>query len=74
MKVLSNLINYKLSQICSIFSYKNFVFFHSPSGSGTILTRSNTGSSMKRPDTAESLNSSVSNGTNDAGKRNSQII
>ncbi|XP_013911901.1 PREDICTED: oxysterol-binding protein-related protein 9 isoform X5 [Thamnophis sirtalis] len=37
-----------------------------PSGSGTILTRSNTGSSMKRPDTAESLNSSVSNGTNDA--------
>lgn len=52
----------------------NFAFFHSPSGSGTILTRSNTGSSMKRPDTAESLNSSVSNGTNDAGKRNSQII
>uniref|UniRef100_A0A8C5RV55 Oxysterol binding protein like 9 n=1 Tax=Laticauda laticaudata TaxID=8630 RepID=A0A8C5RV55_LATLA len=37
-----------------------------PSGSGTILTHSNTESSMKRPDTAESLNSSVSNGTNDA--------
>ncbi|KAH0618630.1 hypothetical protein JD844_018011 [Phrynosoma platyrhinos] len=37
-----------------------------PSGTGAILTRSSTGSSMKRPDTAESLNSSMSNGTNDA--------
>ncbi|XP_067323986.1 oxysterol-binding protein-related protein 9 isoform X5 [Anolis sagrei] len=37
-----------------------------PSGTGTILTRSSTGNSMKRPDTAESLNSSMSNGTNDA--------
>ncbi|XP_015267461.1 PREDICTED: oxysterol-binding protein-related protein 9 isoform X1 [Gekko japonicus] len=36
------------------------------SGSGAVLTRSSTGSSMKRPDTAESLNSSLSNGTNDA--------
>uniref|UniRef100_G1KGY9 Oxysterol-binding protein n=1 Tax=Anolis carolinensis TaxID=28377 RepID=G1KGY9_ANOCA len=37
-----------------------------PSGTGTILTRSSTGNSMKRPDTTESLNSSMSNGTNDA--------
>ncbi|XP_033008043.1 oxysterol-binding protein-related protein 9 isoform X2 [Lacerta agilis] len=36
------------------------------SGPGAILTRSSTGSSMKRPDTTESLNSSMSNGTNDA--------
>uniref|UniRef100_A0A6J0T8M9 Oxysterol-binding protein n=1 Tax=Pogona vitticeps TaxID=103695 RepID=A0A6J0T8M9_9SAUR len=36
-----------------------------PSGTGTILTCSSTGSSMKRPDTAESLDSSMSNGTND---------
>ncbi|XP_053105942.1 oxysterol-binding protein-related protein 9 isoform X5 [Hemicordylus capensis] len=32
----------------------------------SAMTRSSTGSSMKRPDTAESLNSSLSNGTNDA--------
>ncbi|KAK2540459.1 Osbpl9 [Columba guinea] len=36
------------------------------SGSAAVLTRSSTGSSMKRPDTTESLNSSMSNGTNDA--------
>uniref|UniRef100_A0A8B9PM00 Oxysterol-binding protein n=1 Tax=Apteryx owenii TaxID=8824 RepID=A0A8B9PM00_APTOW len=36
------------------------------SGSAAILTRSSTGSSLKRPDTTESLNSSMSNGTNDA--------
>lgn len=29
---------------------------------------------MKRPDTAESLNSSMSNGTNDAGKTDCQAI
>lgn len=29
---------------------------------------------MKRPDTAESLNSSMSNGTNDAGKTDFQAI
>uniref|UniRef100_A0A8D0DYM4 Oxysterol-binding protein n=1 Tax=Salvator merianae TaxID=96440 RepID=A0A8D0DYM4_SALMN len=33
---------------------------------GAILTCSSTGTCMKRPDTAESLNSSMSNGTNDA--------
>uniref|UniRef100_A0A8C9L7N1 Oxysterol-binding protein n=1 Tax=Pavo cristatus TaxID=9049 RepID=A0A8C9L7N1_PAVCR len=36
------------------------------SGSAAVLTRSSTGSSLKRPDTTESLNSSMSNGTNDA--------
>ncbi|NWQ81897.1 OSBL9 protein, partial [Columbina picui] len=36
------------------------------SGAAAVLTRSSTGSSMKRPDTTESLNSSMSNGTNDA--------
>ncbi|KAF7244496.1 Oxysterol-binding protein-related protein 9 [Varanus komodoensis] len=36
-----------------------------PSGPGAILTRSSTGG-MKRPDTTESLDSSMSNGTNDA--------
>uniref|UniRef100_A0A8D0L966 Oxysterol-binding protein n=1 Tax=Sphenodon punctatus TaxID=8508 RepID=A0A8D0L966_SPHPU len=35
------------------------------SGPATVLTRSSTGSSLKRPDTTESLNSSMSNGTND---------
>uniref|UniRef100_A0A672U3J8 Oxysterol-binding protein n=1 Tax=Strigops habroptila TaxID=2489341 RepID=A0A672U3J8_STRHB len=35
------------------------------SGSAAVLTRSSTGSSLKRPDTTESLNSSISNGTND---------
>ncbi|KAJ7405360.1 Oxysterol-binding protein-related protein 9 [Willisornis vidua] len=35
------------------------------SGPAAVLTRSSTGSSMKRPDTTESLNSSMSNGTND---------
>ncbi|XP_008941264.1 PREDICTED: oxysterol-binding protein-related protein 9 isoform X2 [Merops nubicus] len=34
--------------------------------SAAVLTRSSTGSSLKRPDTTESLNSSISNGTNDA--------
>ncbi|KAI1236832.1 hypothetical protein IHE44_0015086 [Lamprotornis superbus] len=34
--------------------------------SAAVLTRSSTGSSLKRPDTTESLNSSMSNGTNDA--------
>ncbi|XP_030427780.1 oxysterol-binding protein-related protein 9 isoform X1 [Gopherus evgoodei] len=36
------------------------------SGSAAVLSRSSTGSSLKRPDTTESLNSSMSNGTNDA--------
>ncbi|XP_072722489.1 oxysterol-binding protein-related protein 9 isoform X2 [Mycteria americana] len=36
------------------------------SGSAAVLTLSSTGSSLKRPDTTESLNSSMSNGTNDA--------
>ncbi|XP_043346872.1 oxysterol-binding protein-related protein 9 isoform X9 [Dermochelys coriacea] len=36
------------------------------SGSAAVLTHSSTGSSLKRPDTTESLNSSMSNGTNDA--------
>uniref|UniRef100_A0A8C8R906 Oxysterol-binding protein n=1 Tax=Pelusios castaneus TaxID=367368 RepID=A0A8C8R906_9SAUR len=36
------------------------------SGSAAVMTRSSTGSSLKRPDTTESLNSSMSNGTNDA--------
>lgn len=40
----------------------------SSSGSAAVLTRSSTGSSLKRPDTTESLNSSMSNGTNDAGQ------
>ncbi|XP_078264665.1 oxysterol-binding protein-related protein 9 isoform X1 [Rhinoraja longicauda] len=31
-----------------------------------VITHSSTGSSLKRPDTTESLNSSMSNGTNDA--------
>ncbi|XP_019386955.1 PREDICTED: oxysterol-binding protein-related protein 9 isoform X1 [Crocodylus porosus] len=35
-------------------------------GSAALLTHSSTGSSLKRPDTTESLNSSMSNGTNDA--------
>ncbi|XP_044156424.1 oxysterol-binding protein-related protein 9 isoform X2 [Bufo gargarizans] len=36
------------------------------SESAAALTHSSTGTSLKRPDTAESLNSSMSNGTNDA--------
>ncbi|MEE6495519.1 hypothetical protein FKM82_002071 [Ascaphus truei] len=36
------------------------------SESATALTHSSTGTSLKRPDTIESLNSSMSNGTNDA--------
>ncbi|XP_053928348.1 oxysterol-binding protein-related protein 9 isoform X4 [Cuculus canorus] len=36
------------------------------SESAAVLTRCSTGSSLKRPDTTESLNSSMSNGTNDA--------
>ncbi|XP_041417403.1 oxysterol-binding protein-related protein 9 isoform X5 [Xenopus laevis] len=36
------------------------------SESATALTRSSTGASLKRPDTTESLNSSMSNGTNEA--------
>lgn len=47
---------------------ENLLFFFSSSGSAAVLTRSSTGSSLKRPDTTESLNSSMSNGTNDAGK------
>ncbi|XP_067846326.1 oxysterol-binding protein-related protein 9 isoform X3 [Heptranchias perlo] len=34
--------------------------------SPVVITHGNTGSSLKRPDTTESLNSSMSNGTNDA--------
>lgn len=47
---------------------ENLFLFFSSSGSAAVLTRSSTGSSLKRPDTTESLNSSMSNGTNDAGK------
>ncbi|XP_042191080.1 oxysterol-binding protein-related protein 9 isoform X2 [Callorhinchus milii] len=36
------------------------------STSPVVITHSNTGSGLKRPDTTESLNSSMSNGTNDA--------
>uniref|UniRef100_A0A2K6STD8 Oxysterol-binding protein n=1 Tax=Saimiri boliviensis boliviensis TaxID=39432 RepID=A0A2K6STD8_SAIBB len=36
------------------------------SGSASVLTHSSSGNSLKRPDTAESLNSSMSNGTSDA--------
>eukprot|EP00079_Xenopus_tropicalis_P034806 XP_017948577.1 PREDICTED: oxysterol-binding protein-related protein 9 isoform X4 [Xenopus tropicalis] len=36
------------------------------SESATALTHSSTGASLKRPDTTESLNSSMSNGTNEA--------
>ncbi|XP_030061142.1 oxysterol-binding protein-related protein 9 isoform X4 [Microcaecilia unicolor] len=36
------------------------------SGSGEALSHSRIGTSLKRPDTTESLNSSMSNGTNDA--------
>ncbi|XP_053325795.1 oxysterol-binding protein-related protein 9 isoform X3 [Spea bombifrons] len=36
------------------------------SESAAAMTRSSTGTSLKRPDTTESLNSSMSNGTNDA--------
>ncbi|XP_069594016.1 oxysterol-binding protein-related protein 9 isoform X1 [Ranitomeya imitator] len=38
------------------------------SESAAALTHSSTGASLKRPDTTESLNSSMSNGTNDAGQ------
>ncbi|KAG8436911.1 hypothetical protein GDO86_007846 [Hymenochirus boettgeri] len=38
------------------------------SESAAVLTHSSTGGSLKRPDTTESLNSSMSNGTNDAEK------
>uniref|UniRef100_A0A0D9S7A9 Oxysterol-binding protein n=1 Tax=Chlorocebus sabaeus TaxID=60711 RepID=A0A0D9S7A9_CHLSB len=37
------------------------------SGSASVLTHSSSGNSLKRPDTTESLNSSMSNGTSDAG-------
>lgn len=47
---------------------ENLLVFCSSSGPAAVLTRSSTGSSLKRPDTTESLNSSMSNGTNDAGK------
>uniref|UniRef100_A0A8D0QQK6 Oxysterol-binding protein n=1 Tax=Sus scrofa TaxID=9823 RepID=A0A8D0QQK6_PIG len=36
------------------------------SGSASVLTHSSSGNSLKRPDTTESLNSSMSNGTSDA--------
>uniref|UniRef100_A0A2I2YKV3 Oxysterol-binding protein n=1 Tax=Gorilla gorilla gorilla TaxID=9595 RepID=A0A2I2YKV3_GORGO len=36
------------------------------SGSASVLTHSSSGNSLKRPDTTESLNSSLSNGTSDA--------
>ncbi|XP_012577713.1 PREDICTED: oxysterol-binding protein-related protein 9 isoform X5 [Condylura cristata] len=36
------------------------------SGSASVLTHSSSGNSLKRPDTTESLNSSISNGTSDA--------
>ncbi|XP_067893242.1 oxysterol-binding protein-related protein 9 isoform X2 [Heterodontus francisci] len=36
------------------------------SASPVVITHSSTGGSLKRPDTTESLNSSMSNGTNDA--------
>ncbi|XP_036303151.1 oxysterol-binding protein-related protein 9 isoform X7 [Pipistrellus kuhlii] len=36
------------------------------SGSASVLTHSSSGNSLKRPDTTESLTSSVSNGTSDA--------
>ncbi|XP_069498308.1 oxysterol-binding protein-related protein 9 isoform X3 [Ambystoma mexicanum] len=36
------------------------------SGSADVLMHSSTGTSLKRPDTTESINSSMSNGTNDA--------
>ncbi|XP_078526871.1 oxysterol-binding protein-related protein 9 isoform X4 [Lissotriton helveticus] len=36
------------------------------SGSADVLTHSSTGTSLKRPDTTESLDSSISNGTNEA--------
>ncbi|XP_077132081.1 oxysterol-binding protein-related protein 9 isoform X9 [Ranitomeya variabilis] len=38
------------------------------SESAAALTHSSTGASLKRPDTTESLNSSMSNGTNDANQ------
>ncbi|XP_014649257.1 PREDICTED: oxysterol-binding protein-related protein 9 [Ceratotherium simum simum] len=41
-------------------------FFFSSSGSASVLTHSSSGNSLKRPDTTESLNSSMSNGTSDA--------
>lgn len=37
------------------------------SATSPVITHSSTGGSLKRPDTTESLNSSMSNGTNDAG-------
>ncbi|XP_041127382.1 oxysterol-binding protein-related protein 9-like isoform X3 [Polyodon spathula] len=39
-----------------------------PSMAPAVLPHSSTGSSLKRPDTNESLNSSMSNGTTDAGE------
>ncbi|KAM3915319.1 oxysterol-binding protein-related protein 9 isoform 6-T6 [Leptodactylus fuscus] len=42
------------------------------SESAAALTHSSTGTSLKRPDTTESLNSSMSNGTNDAEQFDTQ--
>lgn len=53
----------RLKKVITVFG----VFFSS-SGSASALTHSSSGNSLKRPDTTESLNSSMSNGTSDAGK------
>ncbi|XP_012877646.1 PREDICTED: oxysterol-binding protein-related protein 9 [Dipodomys ordii] len=42
------------------------LYNHYSSGSASVLTHSSSGNSLKRPDTTESLNSSMSNGTSDA--------
>ena len=42
--------------------------------SASVLTHSSSGNSLKRPDTTESLNSSMSNGTSDAGKQPLRVL
>ena len=44
------------------------------SRSASVLTHSSSGNSLKRPDTTESLNSSMSNGTSDAGKQPLRVL
>ena len=59
---------------CFLKKLKKVIDFFSSSGSASVLTHSSSGNSLKRPDTTESLNSSMSNGTSDAGKQPLRVL